>query len=50
MQDLGLQASEFRQKGRGLYMSYSPNSFMGGDIGDYVGDYYRGKKRGILGV
>ena len=46
MQDFGLQASEFRQKGRGLYMSYSLNSLMGGYIGDYVEDYYRGKKGG----
>ena len=31
-------------------MSYSLNSLKGVNIWDYVGDYYRGILRGILGV
>ena len=31
-------------------MSYSLNSLKGGYIGDYIGYYYMGLLRGILGV
>ena len=31
-------------------MSCSLNSFKGGYIGVYIGDYYKGLLRGILGV
>ena len=30
-------------------LSYSLNSFKGGDLEDYIGEYYRDEKGGILG-